>query len=158
MTMCHPECGYQRFGGTSSRFVPTLKTEALRFFETLVPMYQTTRCHNLYKKFWLKLIAYFPWYDKSHIENDAANNSYIVACVFVTAVTFLPSRWLAMIGEFLPNRCLATTRGFLPSRCLVTIGGFLLRRCLNGKGTFTEPLPTNNKGDTPTHTDSNVIS
>jgi hypothetical protein len=61
------------------------------------------------KKFWEELIAYFPIYDTGHIENDASNNSSIVACVFVTAVTFLPSR------------CLAPLRGFLPSRCLATI-------------------------------------
>jgi hypothetical protein len=29
------------------------------------------------KKFWEELIAYFPWYDKGHIENDASSNSYI---------------------------------------------------------------------------------
>jgi hypothetical protein len=52
------------------------------------------------KKFWEELIAYFPWYDTGHIENDASKNSSIIACVFVTAVTFLPSRCLAMIGEF----------------------------------------------------------
>jgi hypothetical protein len=40
------------------------------------------------KKFWEELIAYFPWYYTGHIENDASNNSSIVACVFVTAVTF----------------------------------------------------------------------
>jgi hypothetical protein len=51
------------------------------------------------KKFWEQLIAYFPWYDTGHIENDASKNSYIVACVFVTAVTFLLSRCLAMIWE-----------------------------------------------------------
>jgi hypothetical protein len=50
------------------------------------------------KKFWEELIAYFPWYDTGHSENDASNNSSIVACVFVTAVTFLPSRCLATIG------------------------------------------------------------
>jgi hypothetical protein len=37
--------------------------------------------------------------------------SSVVACVFVAAVKFLPSR------------CLATIRGFLPSRRLATIGG-----------------------------------
>jgi hypothetical protein len=62
------------------------------------------------KKFWEELMAYFPWYDTGHIENDASNNSSIIARVFVTAVTFLPSR------------CQATIRGFLPSRCLATIG------------------------------------
>jgi hypothetical protein len=59
------------------------------------------------KKFWEELIAYFPWYDTDHIENDVSNNSSIVACVFVTAVTFLPSRFLAMIGGFLPNWAVA---------------------------------------------------
>jgi hypothetical protein len=56
------------------------------------------------KKFWEELIAYFPWYDTNSIENDVSNNYSIVGCVFVTAVTFLPSRCLATVGEFLPNR------------------------------------------------------
>jgi hypothetical protein len=35
-----------------------------------------------------------------HIENDASNNFSIVACVYVAAVTFLPSLFLARIrGE-----------------------------------------------------------
>jgi hypothetical protein len=50
--------------------------------------------------------------------NDASNNSSIVACVFVTAVTFLPIRCLATTGGFLPSRYQATIRVFLPSRCL----------------------------------------
>jgi hypothetical protein len=62
-------------------------------------------------KFWEELIAYFPRYDTGHIENDASNSSSIVACVFVTAVTFLPSRYLATIGGFLPSRYLATIGG-----------------------------------------------
>jgi hypothetical protein len=56
--------------------------------------------HNLRnrnKNFWEELIAYFPWCDADYIENDASNNSSIVECVFVTAVTFLPSRCLATI-------------------------------------------------------------
>jgi hypothetical protein len=52
------------------------------------------------KKFWEELAAYFPSYDTGHIENDASNNSSIVACVFVTAVMFLPSRCLGTIGGF----------------------------------------------------------
>jgi hypothetical protein len=51
------------------------------------------------QKFWEELIAYFPWYDTGHIENDASNNSPIVACVFVTVVKFLPSRCLATMGK-----------------------------------------------------------
>jgi hypothetical protein len=43
-----------------------------------------------------------------HIENDVSNTSFFVACVFVTAVTFLPSRCLATIGGFLLSRSLAT--------------------------------------------------
>jgi hypothetical protein len=35
-----------------------------------------------------------------HIENDASNNSYIVACLFVAAEKFLPSRCLTMIGGY----------------------------------------------------------
>jgi hypothetical protein len=59
-----------------------------------------------YKRFCKALIPYIPWYDTGHIENHASNNP-IVACVFVTAVTFLPSRCLATIGGFLPNRAVA---------------------------------------------------
>jgi hypothetical protein len=62
--------------------------------------------------FWEELIAYFSWYDTGHIENDASNNSSIVACVFITAVTFLPSRCLATIRGLLPSLCLATIRGY----------------------------------------------
>jgi hypothetical protein len=51
-------------------------------------------------KFWEEQIAYFPWSDKGHIKNDASNNSSIVACVFVTAVTFPPSRCLETIGGY----------------------------------------------------------
>jgi hypothetical protein len=68
--------------------------------------------HKSNKEFWEELIAYFPWYDTGDFENDASNNSSIVACVFVTAVTFLPSRCLATIREILPSRCLATIRGY----------------------------------------------
>jgi hypothetical protein len=75
-----------------------------------------TRFRNLYKRFWEEIITYFPRYDTNRIENDPSNNSCIVSCVFVTAVTFLPSRCLAMIS------------GILPSRCLATIGGYTHRR------------------------------
>jgi hypothetical protein len=37
-------------------------------------------------------------YDTDRIENDASNSSSIVACVFLAAVTFLPSRCIATIG------------------------------------------------------------
>jgi hypothetical protein len=52
------------------------------------------------KKFREELSAYFPRYDTGHIENDASNNSSIVACVFVTAITFVPSRCLATIARY----------------------------------------------------------
>jgi hypothetical protein len=35
---------------------------------------------------------------RAAIENSAPNDSSIVACVFIAAVTFLPSRCLATIG------------------------------------------------------------
>jgi hypothetical protein len=79
------------------------------------------------KEFWEELIAYFPWYDTGHIENDSSNNSVIVACVFVTAVTFLPSRYLATIGGFSLSRCLAVIGEFLPSSCLATIRRYTYR-------------------------------
>jgi hypothetical protein len=51
------------------------------------------------RKFWEELIACFILYDTDRIENDVSNNSSIVVCVFVAAVTFteqLPSndRWI----------------------------------------------------------------
>jgi hypothetical protein len=42
----------------------------------------------------------------------SSNNSSIVECIFVNAVTFLTSRCLATIGEFLPSRCLVTMGGY----------------------------------------------
>jgi hypothetical protein len=75
------------------------------------------------KKFLEELIAYFPWYDTDHNEIDASNNSSIVACLFVTRVTLLPSRCLATIGGFLPSRCQAMIGEFLPSCCVATMGG-----------------------------------
>jgi hypothetical protein len=74
------------------------------------------------KKFSEELIVYFPWCDTGHIENEASKNSSIVACVFVIALTFLPSRCLAMIGDF--TELLSS----------------------NGKGIFTEPLPSIDSG------------
>jgi hypothetical protein len=46
---------------------------------------------SINEKFWEERIAYFPSYDTVRIENAAFNNSSMVACVFVTAVTFLPT-------------------------------------------------------------------
>jgi hypothetical protein len=50
---------------------------------------------------------HFPLYDTGHIENTVSNNFSAVACVFVTAETFLPSRCLATMGgifiESLPS-------------------------------------------------------
>jgi hypothetical protein len=85
----------------------------------LLPLH---RFHSKNMKFWEELISSFPSYDTGHIENDASNNSSGVACVFVTAVTFLPSHCLATIGRFLPSRCLAMIGGLSTSRCLATIG------------------------------------
>jgi hypothetical protein len=39
------------------------------------------------------------WYDTDRIENEASNNSSIIARVFVAAGTGLPSRCLATIGK-----------------------------------------------------------
>jgi hypothetical protein len=90
---------------------------------------------NINKKFWEEWIAYFPRYDTGHIENYASNNS-LVACVFVSAVTFPPSRCLAAIMGFLSSRCLSAIRGFLPSRFLTTIRGFLPSRFVATIGGF----------------------
>jgi hypothetical protein len=117
----------------STHISSSLSTNSLHF--SWVRLHQD---NNIFSnnKLWEELIAYFPWYDTGHIENNASNNFSIVACVLFTAVTFLPSRCLATIRRFLPARCLATIRGLLPSRFLSTIGY-----------TYTH-----------THTDSNVIS
>jgi hypothetical protein len=49
------------------------------------------------KTFWEETIAYFPLTLYERKENDVPQNSSIVACVFVAAVTFLPSLYLATI-------------------------------------------------------------
>jgi hypothetical protein len=40
------------------------------------------------------------FYDMARIDSDASNNSSIVACLFVAAVTNLPSRCLANRGGY----------------------------------------------------------
>jgi hypothetical protein len=42
----------------------------------------------------------FLWYDTDHTENDASDNSSIVACVFIAT------------GTCLPSRCLVTMKGY----------------------------------------------
>jgi hypothetical protein len=51
------------------------------------------------KKFWEELST-FLYYDTVLIENDASNNSSIVACVFLATVTFLPSLRLVTTGGY----------------------------------------------------------
>jgi hypothetical protein len=50
------------------------------------------------------------------MENDASNNDLIVACIFVTAVKFLPSRYLVTITGSLASRCLATTGVYIDTQ------------------------------------------
>jgi hypothetical protein len=96
-------------------------------------------------KFLEELIAYFPWYDTDRIENYVFDNS-IVACVFVTEVTFLPSR------------CLATIQGYT-YRHTDWWEGFLLGRwdglrCRDIRTKFHKDWFRRskvNKGDTQTH-------
>jgi hypothetical protein len=85
--------------------------------------------HNINKNFWEELIAYFPYYDTGHIENEESKIFSILACVIVNAVTFLTTRYLATAGAFLPSRCQATM-----------------------KGIFIEQWLSNDKRDTHTHT------
>jgi hypothetical protein len=97
-------------------------------------------CVYVYKEQHFQFLAYFSYFQKVKEVLGITNrllsliwhgphwkrrvqNLYVVACVFVSAVTFLPSRCLATIGEFFPSRCQATIRGSLPSRCLTTIRG-----------------------------------
>jgi hypothetical protein len=84
-------------------------------------------------KFWEELITYFPWYDTGHIENEASNNSSVVASVFVTAVTFLPlpSNNRGIFTEPLPSNDREIFTEPLPSN----------------DGIFTESLPSNDWGD-----------
>jgi hypothetical protein len=46
----------------------------------------------------------FLWYDMDCIQKDASNTSFTVACVFISAVTFLLSRCLAMVEKY-THRC-----------------------------------------------------
>jgi hypothetical protein len=98
-----------------------METDTGAYKQFAFTMTLTNYSHSIVfnKKFWEELIAYFPWYDMGHIENDSS----IIACVFVTAVTSITSRCLATTRGLLPSRCLARIRGFLPSRCLALSGG-----------------------------------
>jgi hypothetical protein len=129
MTQCSALNGTRRFGGTYR----------LHLQGKMKPVPAT-------------IIAYFPWYDTGHIENDASKNSSIVTCEFVTTVTFLPIRCLATIRGFLPSRYLATIKGFLLSRCLATIERFLPSRCPATIGVLLPSRCLATIGDTQTHT------
>jgi hypothetical protein len=100
----------------------------------IVPILTASLNNQLNEKFWEELIAYFPWYDTGHIENDASNDSSVVACAFVTAVRFLPSCCLVTIGGSLPSCCLATIGGFSQNRCLATIGDTHADTQTDGRG------------------------
>jgi hypothetical protein len=76
-----------------TQYLPNTCLERYRYIKPFFFWYQN-------EKFWEELVAYFHWYAAGHIENDASNNFSIVACVFVTAVTSLPSRCLATIGGY----------------------------------------------------------
>jgi hypothetical protein len=60
--------------------------------------------HQNNRKFWEEPIAYFSLMRMDRIANDGSNNSCIVACVFVAAVTFLRSRSLATIDGYTYER------------------------------------------------------
>jgi hypothetical protein len=114
MTPCIQVEVHRRFGGTYYLLVPPLLTvrpwrwsywTTRRHIPgdiTSYPLHQTDVLFVMYSvsntwssgKNWSPT---FVWYDTGHIENNESNNSYIVACVFVTAVKFLPSRCLATI-------------------------------------------------------------
>jgi hypothetical protein len=79
------------------------------------------------KKFWEELIPYFPSYDTGHIENNASNNSSIVAPVFVNAVTFLPSHCLATIGGIFTEPLPSNDRGIHIQTQRLMRGMFLMR-------------------------------
>jgi hypothetical protein len=65
-------------------------------------------------------VAYFPWYDTGHIENDAFNSSIVARIRYRSKVSTepLPSNDRRIFTEPLPS---------------------------NDKGNFTEPLPGNYK-------------
>jgi hypothetical protein len=67
-----------------------------------------------------------------HIENDASNNSSIVACIHYcgnASTELLPSNNRGIFTEPLPSK----DKGFfLPNRCLATIGGYTYRHKLMG--------------------------
>jgi hypothetical protein len=59
-----------------------------------------SKCVENNKKFWEELITYILRFDMDRVDNDTSNNSSIVACVLVAAVTFLPNPCLAMIRVY----------------------------------------------------------
>jgi hypothetical protein len=100
---CFGDDSYLRvisFKETACVFFCTVGNYPISSSHVFTDLYRTNKGKN--KKFWEELIAYFSLYDTGHIENDASNISSIVACVFVTAVNFLPSHCLATIRDFYP--------------------------------------------------------
>jgi hypothetical protein len=54
-----------------------------------------------HSKFWVELIAHFPSHCTDSTDKDATKINYIVACVFVAAVTFSRSHCPATIRVIL---------------------------------------------------------
>jgi hypothetical protein len=85
------------------------KNCGLHCFQVAIFSLLSLLCKN--KKFWEEIIAEFPWYDTDRKENNASNNSSIVACVFAAAVAFLRSRFLATMGDI--HICTQTIGSYL---------------------------------------------
>jgi hypothetical protein len=60
------------------------------------------------------------------MENDASNSSYTVAYVFVVAATFLPSRFLATVGDTRTDT--ETDAAEMGSRVMIYIPSFITIR------------------------------
>jgi hypothetical protein len=58
-------------------------------------------------KFWEEHIAYFPIIRHGLIENDAFNNSSVVACIFIVAEKCISSRCLANIRGYTGDRVIS---------------------------------------------------
>jgi hypothetical protein len=101
--------------GSNSSSVITIKREAKCRYHTVV----IVQCHRLKRSCGKNESPTFLWYDTDRIENNESNNSSIVMCVFVAAVTFLPSRCLTMIRGY-TYRHTDWWKGFM--RCAIEMG------------------------------------
>jgi hypothetical protein len=87
---------------------------------------QKKYCIHISKKFWEELIAYFPSYDKDHIDDNTCIQQFFYSCVFVAMVMTLPNFFLPRMGGYTyRHRDCCVWGGFMQYNIVIGSGAYL---------------------------------